>query len=81
MIRKAKFKYFNNIKVNDVNDSKRFWKTMKLFFSNAFSFGDKIVIVISNNIIYESVKMVDILLTKNLWHDNTNRSSSKQLII
>lgn len=60
---------------------KDFGRLSKLFFSNAFSFGDKIVIVISNNIIYESVKMVDILLTKSLWHDNTNRWSSKQLII
>ena len=33
-LRKTKKEYFENNSVKDINDNKKFWKTIKLFFSN-----------------------------------------------
>ena len=33
LLRKTKKEYFRNINVNDINDNKKFWKTIKPFFS------------------------------------------------
>ena len=29
-----KFEYFRNVNINDLNDNKKFWKIIKLFFSD-----------------------------------------------
>ena len=33
-MRKTKREYFANIKINNIADNKKFWKTVKSFFSN-----------------------------------------------
>ena len=33
LLRKTKKEYFENINVKDINDNKKFWKTIKPFFS------------------------------------------------
>ena len=33
-LRKTKKQYFENNSVKDINENKKFWKTIKLFFSN-----------------------------------------------
>ena len=34
LLRQTKEKYFNDINVKNISDNKKFWKTIKLFFSN-----------------------------------------------
>ena len=45
LYKKERKKFFNNLNTSFVNDNKLFWKTVKPFFSNKGSFGNKIKLV------------------------------------
>ena len=34
LLRKTKTEYFKNLNVKDLSDNRKFWKTIKLYFSN-----------------------------------------------
>ena len=53
LLRKTKKEYFENINVKDINDNKRFWKTIKPFFSNKGLNTNKLMIIEKNNLISE----------------------------
>ena len=52
LLRKTKNKYFENINVQDINDNKKFWKTIKPFFNNK-GYTNKLMIIEKNNLISE----------------------------
>ena len=53
LLRKTKKKYFENINVKDINDNKKFWKTIKPFFSNKGLNTNKLMLIENNNLISE----------------------------
>ena len=54
LLRKTKKKeYFENINVKDIHDNKKFWKTIKPFFSNKGLNTNKLMIIEKNNLISE----------------------------
>ena len=42
LVKKAKLNYYENLDLNDINDSKRFWATVKPLFSNKIKSADSI---------------------------------------
>ena len=53
LLRKTKKEYFENTNVKDINDNKKFWKTIKPFFSNKGLNTNKLMIIAKNNLISE----------------------------
>ena len=53
LLRKTKKEYFENINVKDINDNKKFWKTIKSFFSNKGLNTNKLMLIEYNNLISE----------------------------
>ena len=51
LLRQNKKNYFNNIDVKDLNDNKKFWKTIKPKFSNKTKTVDTIILTENNKII------------------------------
>ena len=50
LLRKTKKEYFENINVKDINDNKKFWKTIKPFFSNKGLNTNKLMLIENNNL-------------------------------
>ena len=38
LLRKTKIEYFKNLNVKDLSDNRKFWKTIKPYFSEMFKF-------------------------------------------
>ena len=53
LLRKTKKEYLENINVKDINDNKKFWKTIKPFVSNKGLNTNKSMIIEKNNLISE----------------------------
>ena len=53
LLRKTKKEYSENISDKDINDNKKFWKTIKPFFSNKGLNTNKLMIIEKNNLISE----------------------------
>ena len=53
LLRKTKKEYFENINIKDINDNKKFWKTVKPLFSNKGLNTNKLMIIEKNNLISE----------------------------
>ena len=51
LVKKEKKKYFSNLNLGNITDNKKFWKTVKPFFSEKNIINKKIVLVEDNNII------------------------------
>ena len=51
--KKNKKEHFENINVKDINDNKKFWKTIKPFFSNKGLNTNKLMLIEDNNLISE----------------------------
>ena len=60
LLRRTKKKYFADLKVNKVTDSRKFWKTVKPFFSNKSSKRMKYTLVENDNIVNEEKKVAEI---------------------
>ena len=52
LLRKTKKEDFENISVKDINDNKKFWKTIKPFFNKGLN-TNKLMIIEKNNLISE----------------------------
>ena len=51
LLRKTKKEYFENINVKDTHDNRKFWMTIKPFFSNKGLNTNKLMIIEKNNLI------------------------------
>ena len=51
LLRKTKKEYFENINVKEINDNKKFRKTIKLFFSNKGLNSNNFMLIEDNNLI------------------------------
>ena len=51
LLRREKKKYYSNLNIESITDSKKFWKTMKPFFSNKHSSNEKIILIEKEQII------------------------------
>ena len=49
--RKTKRKYFKDLRLSDVNDNKKFWKTVKPLFGNKIKCKSQIALVEGNNLV------------------------------
>ena len=59
MYKKERKKFFINLNTSFVNDNKLFWKTVKPFFSNKGSFGNKIKLVENDEVWYDDSKIAE----------------------
>ena len=56
LLRKAKRNYFKNVKIQDITDNKKFWKTIRSYFSDKGYNQSKITIVEKDSIITDGKK-------------------------
>ena len=59
LYKKERKKFFNNLNTSFVNDNKLFWKTVKPFFSNKGSFGNKIKLVENDEVWHDDSKTAE----------------------
>ena len=50
LLRKTKGKYYEDLRLSDANDNKKFGKTVKPFFGNKIKFKSQIALVEGNNL-------------------------------
>ena len=60
LVKKAKRNYDENLDLNDINDNKKFWATMKPLFSNKIKSADNIFLDESGEIIRNEVKVANV---------------------
>ena len=72
LLRKTKRNYFKNVKIQDITDNKKFWKTIRPYFSDKGYNQTKITIVEKDSIITDEKKFATLMnnyfinITKNL---------------
>ena len=72
LLRKTKRNYFKNVKMQDITDNKKFWKTIRPYFSDKGYYQTKITIVEKDAIITDEKKIATLMnnyfinITKNL---------------
>ena len=59
-VKKAKRNYYENLDLNDINDNKKFWATVKPLFSNKIKSADYIFLDESGEIIRNEVKVANV---------------------
>ena len=59
--KKAKKEYFERLNIKTVCDDKRFWRTVKPYFTDKQKKSDKIILVEGNEIITDSIKNAEIM--------------------
>ena len=59
LYKKEKKNFFNNLNTSFVNDNKLFWKTVKPFFSNKGSFGNKIKLVENDELLQDDKNIAE----------------------
>ena len=57
LVKKAKRNYYENLDLNDINDNKKFWATVKPLFSNKIKSADSIFLDESGEIIRNEAKV------------------------
>ena len=67
LYKKERWKYYNNLELNDIADNKKFWKTVKPFLSNKSIQTSQITLVDEDNIISEDSEVAEML---NNFFDN-----------
>ena len=60
MLRKEKFRYYSNLRSDNICDNKKFWKTVKPFFSEINITNNKIVLIENDEIITNDVQTAKI---------------------
>ena len=61
LLRRVKKEYYNNLNPNNITDNKKFWNSMKPFFSDKNNSISKITLIENNTIISEDDKVADTL--------------------
>ena len=59
LLKKEKKKYFGNLDLNKITDNKKFWSTIKPFFSNGSGHSGKITLVEGKEILTEDKEIAD----------------------
>ena len=59
LFRREKRNYYNNLDISHVTDNKKFWKTVKPFFSDKLLTNDKIVLIDDETIISDDVEVAE----------------------
>ena len=73
LLRQTKEKYFSDIKVKSISDNKRFWKTIKPFFSNKALNTNNMMLVEDNKIVREEEIIANIM--NNYFTNITNHQN------
>ena len=68
LYKREKKKYFSQLNLNNINDNKKFWNTMKPFFSGKGGVKDNIVLVDDNKIISDDIEVAQVF---NDFFENT----------
>ena len=61
LLRKTKRNYFKNVKIQDITDNKKFWKTIRPYFSDKGYNQTKITIVEKDSIITDEKKIATLM--------------------
>ena len=59
LVRSAKKAHYSNLTIKDVNDNKKFWKIVKLLFSEKVNTNENITLVENNNIISSEIEITE----------------------
>ena len=59
LVKKSKRNYYENLDLNDINDNKKFWATVKPLFSNKIKSADNIFLDESGEVIRNEVKVAN----------------------
>ena len=59
LVRKEKRNYYNNLDISHITDNKKFWKTVKPFFSDKLHSNNKIVLTEGEKIISNDVEVAE----------------------
>ena len=59
LVRSAKKAYYSNLSIKDVNDNKKFWKTVKPLFSEKVNKNENITLVENNNMISSEIEIAE----------------------
>ena len=85
LLRERKRNYFKNVNMQDITDNKKFWKTIKSYFSDKGYNQNKITIVEKNSIITDEKKIATlrnayfINITKNLDLKSSTLSNASDI--
>ena len=61
LTRKVKREYYQNIKMDDFNDNKKYWKIVKPIFTNKGSKSSKFILVEKEEILSDTAKISEIM--------------------
>ena len=59
LVRSAKKAHYSNLTIKDVNDNKKFWKIVKLLFSEKVNTNENITLVENNDIISSEIEIAE----------------------
>ena len=71
LLRKTKTEYFQKLNVKDLSDNRKFWKTIKPFFSNKGLNSKKLMLKENNRLITEEKELATVI---NTFFVNTTES-------
>ena len=60
MLRKAKRNHYQNLNLNDINDSKKFWTTVKLVFCNKIRSAESIALHENGKLVRDEKEVANI---------------------
>ena len=63
LLRKSKTEYFQKLNAEDLSDKRKFWKTMKTFFSNKGLNSNKLMLKENNRLITEEKELATVMNT------------------
>ena len=63
LLRKTKTEYFQKLNVKDLSDNRKFWKTIKPFFSNKGLNSNKLMLKENNRLIAEEKELTTVMNT------------------
>ena len=61
LLRKTKTEYFKNLNVKDLSDSRKVWKTTKLYFSNKGLNSNKLLLKEKGNLVSDEKELATIM--------------------
>ena len=75
LLRKTKKDYFNDLNIKNITDSKAFWKTIKLYFSNKSLNSSSLILSQKNKVVINDQDIANIM--KNYFTGITNHLNLK----
>ena len=74
LLRKAKRKYYTDLKMSDINDNKKFWKNVKSIFGNKNKENKTVVLEETNEVITDNEDFFNIVPSHGItsFHENND---------